>query len=110
MVQVSRFLDIMMSKHYHHDVPRTTLTLEPDVAARLKAEVQRTGLTFKDVVNDVLRRGLAMSQTTTAREEPFRITARASGGLQPPFTSLDKTSEALDMLDEIEAPDVYRRR
>lgn len=38
---------------------RTTLTLDPDVAARLKKAVADGNVSFKDVVNDALRRGLA---------------------------------------------------
>ncbi|MGE0393765.1 MAG: ribbon-helix-helix protein, CopG family [Vicinamibacterales bacterium] len=37
---------------------RTTLTLDPDVAARLKKLVDDGGLSFKEAVNDALRRGL----------------------------------------------------
>ena len=37
---------------------RTTLTLEPDIAARLNAEAVRTDRAFKTVVNEALRRGL----------------------------------------------------
>jgi hypothetical protein len=38
---------------------RTTLTLDPDVAALLKKAVARGDVSFKDAVNDALRRGLA---------------------------------------------------
>ena len=37
---------------------RTTLTLDDDVAAKLKAEARRSGAPFKQVVNETLRRGL----------------------------------------------------
>lgn len=37
---------------------RTTLTLEPDVARLVEGEVHRARKTFKDVVNDAIRRGL----------------------------------------------------
>jgi hypothetical protein len=36
---------------------RTTLTLDDDVAAKLKTEAQRTGAPFREIVNEVLRRG-----------------------------------------------------
>ena len=45
---------------------RTTLTLDDDVAAKLKAEARRDGRALKEVVNDVLRRGL--SARAAARE------------------------------------------
>ena len=37
---------------------RTTLTLDDDVAARLEQERRRRGLSFRDIVNDVMRAGL----------------------------------------------------
>jgi hypothetical protein len=36
---------------------RTTLTLEDDVAAKLKTEAQQTGRPFREIVNETLRRG-----------------------------------------------------
>jgi len=38
---------------------RTTLTLDDDVAAQLRKEAQRTGKSFKEVVNEAVRDGLA---------------------------------------------------
>ncbi len=38
---------------------RTTLTLDPDVAAMLEAEAARIRAPFKQVVNEAIRRGLA---------------------------------------------------
>ena len=38
---------------------RTTLTLDPDVARRLKARMAETKLSMKQVVNESLRAGLA---------------------------------------------------
>lgn len=38
---------------------RTTLTLDDDVIALLKRAERERGLSFKQVVNDALRRGLA---------------------------------------------------
>ena len=56
---------------------RTTLTLEDDVAARLRAEVWRTGKSFKGVVNDVLRAGL--ERGGPRRPERFKVAARNLG-------------------------------
>jgi hypothetical protein len=64
-------------------VVRTTLTLEDDVAARLAAEARRSGQSFKDVVNDLLRFALDMRKSKQGR--PFRVQAPALGlrqGLQ----------------------------
>ena len=41
---------------------RTTLTLDEDIAERLQAESQRTGRSFKEVVNEHLRTSLARSR------------------------------------------------
>lgn len=88
----------MMPIAYHHDV-RTTLTLDDDVAAKLKAAVRRTGRSFRDVVNDALRRGL-MTAPRAARER-FRVHARSLGGLRPGL-SLDNVG---DLLERVEGPD-----
>lgn len=37
---------------------RTTVTLEPDLAKKVKALAHRSGLSFKQALNDVIRRGL----------------------------------------------------
>jgi hypothetical protein len=88
----------MMPSIYHLDV-RTTLTLDEDVAAKLKAAMRRTGQSFRDVVNDALRRGL-MTTPRTARE-PFRVQARSLGGLRPGL-SLDNIGA---LLDHVEGPE-----
>ncbi len=41
---------------------RTTLTLDPDVAQRLKSRMAEQKATLKQVVNEALRRGLAAEQ------------------------------------------------
>jgi len=55
---------------------RTTLTLDDDVAAKLKAAVRRSGKPFRDVVNETLRRGLTVPRAARA---PFRIQPRSLG-------------------------------
>ena len=75
---------------------RTTLTLDDDVAAKLKAESQRAGRTFREIVNETLRRGLG------ARGSP------PSGGLQDnrprsgdlkPGLSLDNVAELVEHVE-----------
>ena len=61
---------------------RTTLTLDDDVAAKLKAEARRAGRPFREVVNDTLRCGLA-SRRATAGPQAFRVSARDLGDLRP---------------------------
>jgi hypothetical protein len=50
---------------------RTTLTLEPDVARLVDEEVHRARKTFKDVVNDAIRKGLG-SGTDTRKVKRYR--------------------------------------
>ncbi len=72
---------------------RTTLTLDDDVAARLKAAVKTQRRPFKVVVNDALRSGLdAMHHPTPARRR-FRT---AGFNLGPSLVgSLDNVEEVL---------------
>jgi len=77
---------------------RTTLTLDEDVAAKLRAEVKRSGGPFRKVVNETLRRGFA-SQRTTVRQPPFKVVSRDLG-LRPGL-SLDNIGE---LIEQIEGP------
>jgi hypothetical protein len=75
---------------------RTTLTLDDDVMARLKAEVRRSGLSFKETVNRLLRRGL--DKPEAARElEPFQIKARPLEAR--PGLNLDDIAELLEQVE-----------
>lgn len=78
---------------------RTTLTLDEDVAAKLKAEARRSGRSFRETVNEVLRRGLALARPVAARP-PFRVVARDLGDLRPGL-SLDSVA---DLLEQVEGP------
>lgn len=49
---------------------RTTLTLDPDVAAQLRARARQLGAPFKQVVNDALRRGLGAGVEPVAYQVP----------------------------------------
>jgi hypothetical protein len=73
---------------------RTTLTLDEDVAAKLTTIARRSGLAFRRVVNDTLRRGLAQPVAPRSRP-PFRVEARDLGALRPGL-SLDNVSELLE--------------
>lgn len=72
---------------------RTTLTLEPDVAARLQ-RLSRGGR-FKDVVNEALRRGLERMETREPRST-YRL--RAVKG-EPRRADLDNVAEVLAEVD-----------
>lgn len=86
----------MMFSRDHHDV-RTTLTLDEDVAAKLRAEAGRSGRSFREVVNDAIRRGLA-SRKQTRQAGPFTITARDLGRLRPGL-DLDNIAGLLERVD-----------
>jgi hypothetical protein len=77
---------------------RTTLTLDDDVAAKVKLESRRTGRSFKQVVNEALRRGLAERRTT--RAQAFTIRPRDLGNLRPGL-QLDSIAE---LLEQVEGP------
>ena len=74
---------------------RTTLTLDEDVAAKLKAAVRRSGRPFRDVVNETLRRGLAVPRAARA---PFRIQARSLGGMRPGI-QIDNVGDLLEQIE-----------
>jgi plasmid stability protein len=78
---------------------RTTLTLDEDVAAKLRAEARKTDRSFRETVNEALRRGLAAPRVTPARRR-FTVAARDLGELRPGL-SLDNIGE---LLDRIEGP------
>jgi hypothetical protein len=58
---------------------RTTLTLDPDVAQKLKARTLEQQTTFKQVVNEAIRRGL---KAPDRARKPYRVTSY-SMGLRP---------------------------
>ncbi len=76
---------------------RTTLTLDDDVAAKLKTESQRAGRPFREIVNDTLRRGLE-SRRATAERRAFKVPARDLGNLKPGL-SLDNIAEIIEHLE-----------
>lgn len=78
---------------------RTTLTLDPDVAVRVRQEVRRTGKAFKAVINQALRRGLGM-EPTRARAPRFRVKAYPLG--VRPGIDLDRMNQLLDQLEVTE--------
>ena len=78
---------------------RTTITLDEDVAAKLRSLSRRSGRAFREVVNDVLRRGLARPLESRGRS-PFRIVARDLGARRP-GVSLDNVAE---LIEQVEGP------
>ena len=75
---------------------RTTLTLDDDVAAKVKALCRRTGESFRLVLNRMLRAGLA-GRKDQRPKEPFRIQARRLD--LRPGVQLDNVAELIEQLD-----------
>jgi hypothetical protein len=57
---------------------RTTLTLDDDVAAKLKELARRKRMPFKEAVNTVLRRGLVAPAVRRPRGQPLRVAVFSS--------------------------------
>jgi hypothetical protein len=76
---------------------RTTLTLDDDVAAKLRAEVRKSGEPFKEVVNRVLRTGLNV-RAQAANLPPYKIKAQSLGS---PGYNYDKVWQ---LIEEAEGP------
>ena len=81
---------------YHRDV-RTTLTLDEDVAKRLESEMRRSGRSFRDVVNETLRCGLAIRRRPESTV-PFKVATRDLGKLRPGL-SLDRVADLLEQVE-----------
>jgi hypothetical protein len=80
---------------------RTTVTLDEDVAAKLKQAARERGVSFKVVLNDAVRDGL---RGTARPAQPFRVEARPMG--VRPGVNLDK---ALRLAGELEDEEILRK-
>ena len=56
---------------------RTTVTLDADLAAKLRALARERGVSFKEVLNSALRRGLESGAASSKR--PYRLASRRLG-------------------------------
>jgi maltoporin len=81
---------------------RTTLTLDPDVAARLAAEAARSDRAFKAVVNEALRRGLGLS-SQVERRQTYKVTP-----VKLRFRPGHDTDKLNELADELETEAVVR--
>ena len=78
---------------------RTTITLEPDVEALVKKAMRDRGLSFKDAVNQALRKAL----TTGRGSDPYRTPTFDMGA---PLVPLDR---ALRLAAELEDDEIVRK-
>jgi hypothetical protein len=74
-------------------MPRTTLTLDPDVAAELERRRRERGTTLKSEVNELLRAGLSRAKEPAAKGKPFETRALPLG--RPLIESFDDVGEVL---------------
>jgi hypothetical protein len=85
-----------------HDVSmRTTVTLDPDLAAKLRALARERGVSFKEALNSTLRRGLAGDGGSRRR---YRLASRRLG-LRP---GVD-LEHALRLAGELEDAETIRK-
>jgi hypothetical protein len=78
---------------------RTTLTIDPDVAVQLQIAQKLQHLSFKQVVNESMRRGLAqlLAKKEGTRQDYFKTEAVDLGECS--FSSLDNIADTLSILD-----------
>lgn len=77
---------------------RTTVTLDDDVAAKLREATRRSGRSFKETVNELLRFALNTTRRSRAAER-FTVRARPMG-LRPGL-DYDRIGA---LLEELEGP------
>lgn len=76
---------------------RTTVTLEDDVAQRLKDLAHERGISFKRAINDAVRRGL---EGGGGEPRPFVVKARKMG--LKPGIDLSKANQLAAELEDAE--------
>lgn len=92
---------------------RTTLTIDDDLAAALKRSAQRSGKSFKAIVNEAIRRGLSTGEKPDNRRERFLVQSARRGFL--PGVDPLKLNQLVDELEvdgflERSNPDAHPRR
>lgn len=75
---------------------RTTVTLDPDVEARLRALMRERGISFKEALNSAIRAGLMPARTPARRYKlkTYRM------GLRPGVRLVKALSLAAELEDE----------
>ena len=79
---------------------RTTLSLDSDVAASVRMEMQTRGTSLKETVNALLRLGLEAAARQPAERPRFVVRAKNLGtGLGSRYTKVSELLEHLDGAD-----------
>jgi hypothetical protein len=81
---------------------RTTVTLDPDVAAKLREEMRSKDISFKEALNSSIRRGL--DNSGRRRATPYKVRTAKMGAR--PGVNLDK---ALQLAGELEDEEILRK-
>jgi hypothetical protein len=81
---------------------RTTVTLDPDVAAKLKEISRKRGISFKEALNSSVRRGFERGE---AKAQPYRLPPPQRLEARP-GVDLDK---ALQLAGELEDAEIIRK-
>ena len=82
---------------------RTTLTLDDDLAKELAKLARRLGVSFKEVVNDAIRRGISLGDRPDAMPTPFVVEPQACG-LRPGIDAAGLNR----LVDDLETADFLR--
>lgn len=77
---------------------RTTVTLDDDVARALERIQAEERTTFRKLLNDAIREGLA-ARERRARQRPTQVKTTQARSLGPKLNSFDNTSELLALLE-----------
>jgi hypothetical protein len=80
---------------------RTTVTLDADVAAKLKQTAHERGISFKEALNSNVRRGL---ESAGVEAQPYSVPTRKLG--VRPGVNLDK---AIQLAGELEDAEMTRK-
>ena len=78
---------------------RTTVTIDPDTEALLKEETARTGMSFKEVLNQSIRRSLGRSDSREVVLEPL---------FNAPFPHQFRETNMNHLADELDDEDTIR--
>ena len=84
---------------------RTTVTLDPDVAAKVQSLMRERGITFKEAVNQTLRAGFGQK----ARSRPYEVPVHDLG-LRPGIDLTKALDLAAALEDEAHMRDLEERK
>lgn len=81
---------------------RTTVTLDPDVAAKLREAARERGISFKEALNGAVRRGFERREATP---RPYRMPAPQRMEARPGVNLV----KALQLAGELEDAETMRK-